>query len=119
MSTLLENITTLSSTVKDLKDFLVNKGLVDSTASLTQFKTEISATNISIQDVQILLGAVKNIRFSIIDGILNICWEDPDNIIIDEMVVARFGSTKLMAKLDSYPTNHNDGTQLYSGSYSE
>lgn len=34
MSTLLENITTLSSTVKDLKDFLANKGLVDSTASL-------------------------------------------------------------------------------------
>lgn len=116
MSTLFENIEALSSTVKDLKTFLVNKGLVDSDASLTQFKNEISATNVAInQNVYIPLGAVQDIRFSIIDNILNICWEDPSNIIQDETIVARFGSTVLRAKLDEYPTNHNDGIELYSG----
>ena len=55
------------------------------------------------------LGTVTGIRFSFIDGVLTVYWRDPDNVFIDGAEAARFGFTRLIAKIGSYPEGPNDG----------
>lgn len=111
---ILNTLSTFTSEVVKLKRNLVNKGLVDSNAKFYQFADKIAETEVEIVPSSFKLGPVKNIRFSIIDNILNICYEDPDSIIINEVVVARHGTTTLRAKIGSYPTSHSDGVQILS-----
>ncbi len=41
-----------------------------------------------------------------------VVWEDPDNVILGDIVTATFEETKLVMKEGSFPENENDGTLL-------
>lgn len=73
---------------------------------------------IDISDLRniIPLGTVTQIRFSFIDGTLNVCWRDPDDVFLDGSDVAKFGFTRLIAKAGSYPESPNDGQVLIDSS---
>ena len=60
----------------------------------------------------IVLGACKNIvAKSTWDGI-NITWIDPDNVYLGGTLMAVWGGTKLLRKVDSYPASITDGTLI-------
>ena len=79
-----------------------------------EFAEKIDSIDIIENQDQVQLGEVKDIRFSIVGGILNICWNDPFDVELNGSVIAHFGMTKLLAKLDEYPENPEDGIVLYS-----
>lgn len=60
----------------------------------------------------IMVGPVSDIRYSIIDNVINVKWLDPDDVYLDGIFQIGFGGTRLVMKVGSYPQNENDGTVL-------
>jgi hypothetical protein len=113
----MKSYNSLSSLFKDIGLSIAKKHKTYNLSSISpmEFAEKIDLIGIIDDEDQIPLGEVKDIRFSIVGGILNIMWNDPFDVIQNGSVLSHFGMTKLIAKLGSYPQNPEDGILIYSG----
>lgn len=75
-------------------------------------------TALRVNGAIICLGSCSNLGF-FIDGsnsTINFSWTDPDNVILNESILAEWNQTVLVRKEGSYPTSHLDGTPIASTS---
>ena len=95
----------LSSLFKDVGLSIAKKHKHNNLTAIhpCEFAEKIDSIDTIENQDQVQLGEVKDIRFSIIGGVLNICWNDPFDVEMNGSVIAHFGMTKLLAKFDEYP----------------
>lgn len=55
------------------------------------------------------IGNVANFTASVGDTKITLNWEDPTDLIVDDVTIATWAKTKIMRKIGSYPANENDG----------
>lgn len=55
------------------------------------------------------VGNVANFTASVGDTKITLNWEDPTDLIVDDVTIATWSKTKIMRKVGSYPANENDG----------
>ena len=55
------------------------------------------------------VGNVANFTASAGDTKITLNWEDPTDLIVDDVAIAKWEKTKIMRKVGNYPANENDG----------
>lgn len=66
----------------------------------------------------LVLGPCSNLGFYINETNIVLSWTDPDDIMVNEAILAEWDKTVLVRKEGSYPTNPTDGTVLVTTSRS-
>src|SRR5690606_12688380 len=59
--------------------------------------------------VEVPLGNVKNFTAKAGNGQVTLTWEDPDDVVVNDVVVSKWAGTKILRKVGSWPENENDG----------
>lgn len=55
------------------------------------------------------VGNVTNFTATVSDTKITLKWQDPTDLIVDDVTIATWAKTKIMRKVGSYPANENDG----------
>lgn len=55
------------------------------------------------------VGNVANFTATVGDTKITLNWEDPTDLIVDDVTIATWEKTKIMRKVGGYPANENDG----------
>ncbi len=55
------------------------------------------------------VGNVANFTASAGDTKITLNWEDPTDLIVDDVAIAKWEKTKIVRKVGNYPANENDG----------
>lgn len=58
---------------------------------------------------QVPLGNVVDFTAEPDDGKVILRWKDPEDIVVDGIVISKWAGTKILRKTGSYPANENDG----------
>lgn len=58
---------------------------------------------------QVPLGNVVDFTAEPDDGKVILRWKDPDDIVVDGIIISKWAGTKILRKIGSYPANENDG----------
>lgn len=58
---------------------------------------------------QVPLGNVVDFTAEPDDGKIILRWKDPDDIVVDGIIISKWAGTKILRKIGSYPANENDG----------
>lgn len=58
---------------------------------------------------QVPLGNVVDFTAEPDDGKVILRWKDPDDIVVDGIIISKWAGTKILRKTGSYPANENDG----------
>lgn len=66
----------------------------------------------------LILGPCSNLGFYINETNIVLSWTDPEDIMVNEAILAEWDKTVLVRKEGSYPTNPTDGTVLVTTSRS-
>ena len=61
-------------------------------------------------EATVLLAECNNLGYYVDNGIPIFCWTDPNDIVLNGYVLAKWNQTVLVRKQGSYPQNHTDGT---------
>jgi hypothetical protein len=113
----MKNYPSLPALFKDVGLSIAKKHKATGLSSICplEFAEKIDAIGQAEDADKVALGEIKDLWFSIIGGVLTICWRDPLDIVHEGSVITYFGATTLRAKLDNYPVGPEDGIQIYSG----
>ena len=60
------------------------------------------------------VNIVKNVTAIEGNGEVKLMWEDPDDVIVDGVTIAKWNHTKVMRKVGSYPLHEEDGELVVS-----
>ena len=107
----MKNYSSLSALFRDVGLSIVKKHKATGLSSICplEFAEKIDAIDQAEDADKVALGEIKDLWFSIIGGVLTICWRDPLDVVHEGSAITYFGATTLRAKLDGYPVGPEDG----------